>query len=76
VLSFIGTISVALGLTNLLPIPALDGGRIIFIIPELLFRKRVPAKYENIVHSIGMLSLLAFMVFITIQDFINPIKIP
>ncbi len=76
VLSFIGTISVALGLTNLLPIPALDGGRIIFIIPELLFRKRVPAKYENIVHSVGMLSLLAFMVFITIQDFINPIKLP
>ena len=76
VLSFIGTISIALGLTNLLPIPALDGGRVLFIIPELIFRKRVPAKYENLVHSIGMLSLLALMVFITIQDFINPIFIP
>lgn len=76
VLSFIGTISIALGLTNLFPIPALDGGRILFIIPELLFRKRVPAKYENLVHSIGMLTLLLFMVFITIQDFIHPITTP
>ena len=76
VLSFIGTISVALGLTNLLPVPALDGGRIIFIIPEILLRKRVPAKYENMIHSLGMLTLLAFMVFITIQDFINPIILP
>lgn len=76
VLSFLGTISVALGLTNLFPIPALDGGRILFIIPELLFRKRVPAKYENLVHSIGMLTLLVFMVFITIQDFIHPITVP
>lgn len=76
VLSFLGTISIALGLTNLLPIPALDGGRVLFIIPELLFRKRVPAKYENFVHSIGMLTLLVFMVFITIQDFIHPITVP
>jgi regulator of sigma E protease len=75
VLAFIGTISVALGLTNLFPIPALDGGRILFIIPEIILRKRVPAKYENVVHSIGMLTLLAFMVFITIQDFINPITL-
>ncbi len=76
VLSFIGTISIALGLTNLLPIPALDGGRIIFIIPELILRKRVPAKFENMIHSLGMLTLLAFMVYITLQDFINPITIP
>lgn len=75
VLAFIGTISVALGLTNLFPIPALDGGRILFIIPEIILRKRVPAKYENVVHSVGMLTLLAFMVFITIQDFINPVTI-
>jgi len=73
VLSFIGTISIAVGLTNLFPIPALDGGRILFILPEILFRKRVPQKYENLVNSIGMLTLLTLMVFITIQDFINPI---
>jgi regulator of sigma E protease len=76
VLSFIAYISVALGVTNLLPIPALDGGRILFIIPELIFRKRVPAKYENFVHMIGFTALLLFMAFVTLQDVINPIKIP
>jgi regulator of sigma E protease len=76
VLSFIAYISVALGITNLLPIPALDGGRILFIIPEIIFRKRVPAKYENFVHMIGFTALLLFMAFVTLQDVINPIKIP
>lgn len=76
VLTFIAYISVALGITNLLPIPALDGGRILFIIPELIFRKRVPAKYENFVHMLGFTALLLFMAFVTLQDVINPIKIP
>ena len=76
VLTFIAYISVALGITNLLPIPALDGGRILFILPEIIFRKRVPAKYENFVHMIGFTALLLFMAFVTLQDVINPIKIP
>ncbi|MEI8133398.1 MAG: M50 family metallopeptidase, partial [Leptolinea sp.] len=64
----LGTISIALGITNLLPIPALDGGRIIFLLPELIFRKRVPAQYENMVHLIGFATLIAFMVYVTSQD--------
>ena len=76
VLFFVGTISVALGLTNLLPIPALDGGRIIFVLPELIFRKRVPAKYENVVHLVGFAALLLLMGYITFQDFANPILTP
>lgn len=76
VLWFVGTISVALGLTNLLPIPALDGGRIIFVLPELLLRKRVPAQYENLVHLIGFAALLLLMGYITIQDFTHPIITP
>ncbi len=75
VLQFISLISIALGITNLLPIPALDGGRIIFLIPELVLRKRVPAKYENFVHMIGFTALLLLMAFITIQDVINPIQL-
>lgn len=75
VLSFIATISVALGITNLLPIPALDGGRILFILPELIVRKRVPAKYENFVHMVGFTALLLFMAVVTIQDVINPIQL-
>lgn len=69
-------ISVALGITNLLPLPALDGGRILFILPELILRKRVPAKFENMVHMIGFLLLLGLMVVITVQDFIHPIVLP
>jgi regulator of sigma E protease len=76
VLGFFAIISTALGITNLLPIPALDGGRILFILPELLFRKRVPPKYENMVHAIGFSALLVLIAFITLQDFINPIVLP
>jgi regulator of sigma E protease len=72
----LGTISIALGFTNLLPIPALDGGRIIFLLPELLFRKRVPAQYENMVHLIGFATLIAFMVYVTTQDITNRIILP
>ena len=69
-------ISIAIGLTNLLPIPALDGGRILFIIPEILFKKRVPAQYENIIHFVGFSALILLMIYITTQDFINPIQLP
>ena len=76
VLTFVAYISVALGITNLLPIPALDGGRIIFILPELILRKRVPAKYENYVHMFGFIALLLLMAIITMQDIFNPIQLP
>lgn len=74
-LALFGTISAALGITNLLPLPALDGGRILFLIPELLMGKKVPQQYENLVHSIGFILLLILMVVITIQDIINPIQL-
>jgi regulator of sigma E protease len=76
VLWFMGTISIALGLTNLLPIPALDGGRILFVLPELLLKRRIPQQYENLVHLIGFAALLLLMGYITIQDFANPIFQP
>ena len=75
-LGILATISVALGYTNLLPIPALDGGRILFVLPEILFRRRVPAEYENMIHLIGFTALLLLMIYVTAQDFINPIVIP
>jgi len=73
---FFGVISVSLGFSNLLPIPALDGGRILFILPEIFLNKRVPAKYENLVHFIGYVSLLALMGYVFYQDIINPIVLP
>lgn len=69
-------ISVALGLTNLLPIPALDGGRLALLLPEILFRKKVPPKYENAINMIGFVLLLALMVIITTMDIINPVAMP
>lgn len=75
-LSFLATISIALGFTNLLPIPALDGGRILFVLPEILLRRRVPAQYENMIHLIGFAALIILMIYITTQDIINPIVIP
>lgn len=66
-------ISVALGLTNLLPIPALDGGRILFVLIEAIRGRRIEPEREGMVHVIGMLVLLALMFVLIIQDIINPI---
>jgi regulator of sigma E protease len=73
---FFAIISVSLGFTNLLPIPALDGGRILFIIPELLTGKRIPSKYENMVHLVGYTALLILMGYVFFQDFVNPVVLP
>lgn len=70
-LLFAGLLSVNLGLLNLLPIPALDGGRILFVAYEKVMRHPVDPKKENIVHLAGMALLLAFMLFITLRDVIH-----
>jgi regulator of sigma E protease len=75
-LSFFASISVSLGLLNLLPVPALDGGRILFTLPEVFFRRRIPQAYENFVNAVGLALLLILIVYINLQDFINPIVIP
>ncbi len=64
-------ISINLGIMNLLPLPALDGGRFIFLLIELIFRKKVPPKYEAIVHAVGLILLLGLMAFVTFNDVIN-----
>jgi len=61
-------LSVNLGLMNLLPFPALDGGRILFLGYELVARKPIDARKEGIAHTVGMVMLLAFMLFITARD--------
>jgi regulator of sigma E protease len=73
ILSLVAQISLALGITNLLPLPALDGGRLIFVLIEAVRRKRISPEREAIVHLIGMAMLLGLMVLITIQDLSNPI---
>ena len=76
IVSFFGMISAALGFSNLLPIPALDGGHILFVLPEIFLNKKVPAKFENMVQSIGFTVLLVIMAYVFIQDFINPVILP
>ena len=76
VLGFFTSISISLGLLNLLPVPALDGGRILFVLPELLFKKRIPQQYENVINAVGFALLLLLLIFINLQDFINPIPKP
>jgi len=67
-LNLFAAISLALAITNLLPLPALDGGRLIFIIIEAIRGKRISPEREAVVHFVGMMVLLALMVLITIQD--------
>jgi regulator of sigma E protease len=73
---FFMVISLSLGVFNLFPIPALDGGRILFTLPEILFRRRIPPQYETIVHLVGFVMLLFLLLYINLQDFINPIELP
>ncbi len=61
-------ISLNLGVMNLLPIPALDGGRILFTLVECVIRRPISPKFETFVHLAGMAALLLFMAIITVFD--------
>ena len=61
-------ISVNLGVFNLLPLPALDGGRLLFLIWEGITRKPVPSKFEGVIHLAGLLLLLLLMLVVTYSD--------
>ncbi len=67
-LSLMAYLSVNIGFVNLLPLPALDGGRLVFIIYEAITKKKPSQKVENIVHTVGFLLLMALFVFITFND--------
>ncbi len=61
-------LSLSLAAVNILPIPALDGGRIIFILIGKIFRRPVPMKYEQLAHTIGFLLLMFLVVLVTFRD--------
>jgi regulator of sigma E protease len=73
ILNFAASISIALGLTNILPLPALDGGRIVFVLIEMLRGKGVDLKFERLVHGAGLVAFLGLMVVLIIQDVLKPI---
>lgn len=64
-------ISVNLGVVNLLPVPALDGGRLVFLIIEGIRRKRLPNRLEEKINFVGLALLLLLMVVITFKDIIK-----
>lgn len=68
VLSLMAFLSVNIGFVNLLPLPALDGGRIAFIIYEAITKKKPSPKVENAIHNIGFLILIALFIFISFND--------
>ena len=67
-LYLVGMISINLGVMNLLPIPALDGGRIIFILIEMVSRRRLPKKIEDTINTVGLFILLGLSFVIMIKD--------
>jgi regulator of sigma E protease len=70
VINLTALLSVNLGLMNILPIPALDGGHILFVLIELITRKKVNSKVENIATTIFFCLLMLLMLYITIKDII------
>lgn len=71
VLSFISLLSLNLGIINILPVPALDGGRLFFILFEAVTRRKVSPKFEGYAHTIGMAFLLLLIALITLHDLIR-----
>ena len=71
-LTLTALIAVNLAVMNLLPLPALDGGRVFFLalngILSLLFRKKIPAQYEGYVHFVGLTALLALSLMVAFSD--------
>lgn len=71
ILTMMVVITVNLGIFNLLPLPALDGGRFVFLIIEAIRRKPIDQKYEGWVHAAGFAILLIFMAIVTISDILR-----
>ena len=64
-------ITVNVGVFNLLPLPALDGGRLLFLLIEAVTRRKVPAKFEGIIHFVGLALLILLMIVIAFNDVIK-----
>ena len=71
ILYLMAYLSINLGVINILPFPAFDGGRCVFIIIEAIIGKKIPPKIENAIHNIGFFLILALMLYITFKDIIN-----
>ena len=68
---FAGFLAVNIGVMNLLPLPALDGGRIFFVLFEIIFRRPIPRDKEGYVHFVGFILLIALMLYATWNDVVR-----
>jgi regulator of sigma E protease len=68
IISLMALITINLGVINLLPLPALDGGRLLFLFFEMIFKKPVSAKYEGLIHAVGFILLMIVTVLATLSD--------
>jgi len=73
ILQITALLSAGLGVANLLPLPALDGGRILFVLVEAISGKRLDPKREETIHLIGMAVLIGLMLLITSYDIVSPL---
>lgn len=71
ILQFMGVLSINLAILNIMPLPALDGGRVVFLAVEKLIGKKWKNRVEGSVHSVGMIVLLGLMLAITIRDVVK-----
>ena len=70
-ISLTSFLSINVGFINLLPIPAFDGGRILFLIIEKIRRKPMQPKVENVIHAVGLVLLMILMVVVTYNDIVR-----
>jgi len=71
ILYLIAFLSINVGFINLIPLPAFDGGHILFIIIEKIKGSPVNQKTENMIHSIGLMLLMLLMIYITLNDILK-----
>ena len=71
VLYLVAYLSINVGLINLLPFPAFDGGRILFLFIEKIFRKPVSKKVENVIHTVGFFLIIGLLVYVTFNDILR-----
>ena len=68
------SLTITVAVANLLPIPALDGGRIFMTLPEIFLRRRIPAKYQAMINGISFIILITLLGFFYIKDIISPVN--
>lgn len=71
VLQFMAILSINLGILNVMPFPALDGGRVFFLGVEMIIGKKLKNRIEGYVHTVGMVFLLGLMILITVRDVVR-----